>query len=93
MSKDSAAWLIVRTLGLLLLIAAIWQIFQFGLNIVMLTIQLIYLVPTEEVSRLVNLRWDPLVNGGLYAIFAYYFLRKGEVAHTLLMVERSDKNS
>lgn len=88
MSKESAAWLVLRIIGLVLLICGFIQLYEFLLNVVAVILSSSqYVEPEKETLRLVNLRWDPLLHSIVLLLSATYFLRYGGFAHRLLTEE------
>lgn len=84
MQKEALAWLIIRTIGLVLLGLALFQLFTFMLNAVfVMSVGSSNVV--EGTIRLPNLQWDPLFYGGLLLFIAVYFLRQGATIHRWLL--------
>lgn len=87
MSKDSAAWLVLRVVGLVFLIAAAMQIYAF-LSTVIAYLSIPNVAADESGTlRLVNLPWDPMIHAVWLGISAVYFLRYGVFMHKVLVNE------
>lgn len=87
MHKESAAWLIIRTFGLLCLGTAAYLAFDFVMNI----IAIISFEPATplrgDTIRLPNLRYDPLVGALVFMVLSVYFLKFGQMVHGWLLKE------
>jgi hypothetical protein len=87
MSKDQAAWLVLRTIGLIILLAGLFHLYHFMMNLLA-----VLTIPGELTSdgrtlRHVNLRWDPFLHFIALSAFSIYFLRYGRVLHRWLLRE------
>ncbi len=91
MSKDAAAWLIVRTIGVLVLLASAYHLFVFCLNILFVLSSYLDHESTNGTLRLVNLNWNRLFYVAGFAAVARYFLVSGSLCHKLLMKEGSER--
>jgi hypothetical protein len=89
MQKDAAAWLIVRTIGLLWLLLALLAALRFGANLI--AIAAYEPGAGQELVRYPNLYWKPFAGFIVCSLFAFYFLRMGKVVHGWLMREDSGK--
>ncbi|NIW47083.1 MAG: hypothetical protein GWN30_20740 [Gammaproteobacteria bacterium] len=87
MSKESAAWLIIRASGLAILVVCLWNVYHFTLNLIFILLQAYAVAPTEAIIHLPNLRWDPMVHATALGILAFYFLRRGGLVHSWLIRE------
>lgn len=85
MLKESAAWLIIRTLGLLCLGVSAFQAFDFLMNVIAI---ISYDAPVPgETIRLPNLRFDPLLGSLVFLALSVYFLKYGQAVHGWLLKE------
>ncbi len=85
-SKDDAAWLIVRTLGVLSLSWGAFLLFEFLLNIlVVLTYEPPEYMKGQETIRLPNLNWNPFIGFLFLSVLAIYLLRWGQFFHKILL--------
>ncbi len=88
MTKESFAWVLIRFLGVILLIASLYFMCQ-------LTIYLLFFISIDPIAtvnaegittlRLGNINWTPLFNGFFCLAFATYFLKYGGFVHRLLL--------
>lgn len=86
MKKESAVWLVIRTIGLLLLLASVFFAMEFTVNI----ISIMMYEPSEAQSgviRLPNLRWDPFYTAACSFALSVYFLSYGKAVFSWLNKE------
>lgn len=93
MQKDSAAWLIVRTLGLASLCISLYQVYLFSLNIIYVLIYRDVATPPKSSLRLVSLNWDPPLSFLLFSCLALYLLKRGKIIHQWLIHEGKSNES
>lgn len=88
MQKESIAWLIIRTIGLLFLCAFAIKFYSFltGLAFIYNIYQPIS-DATGDTLRLVNVDWRPIFDVISYAALSIYFLKHGQLAHRWLLRE------
>ncbi|MDO6747699.1 hypothetical protein [Gilvimarinus sp. 1_MG-2023] len=88
MTKETIAWLLVRSIGVFFLIAAAYFIYQFAVN-VLFTISIDPKITVNadgiETIRMHNLDWSPFFTGAFFAIGSIYFLKFGSLMHKLLL--------
>lgn len=96
MTRESIAWLIIRSIGVLFLIATAYFIYQFSINVLFI----ISVDPTVTVNadgtktiRMHNLDWSPSTTGIFCAISSVYFLKFGSLLHKLLSVNPNDSHT
>ena len=87
MSKDSAAWLVLRVVGLVLLIAGAIQLYTFISNVIAYLVISSVVAEEPGTLRLVNLSWDSMIHAIWLGIAAVYFLRYGALMHKVLVNE------
>ena len=87
LNKNSAAWLVVRVLGLVSLGLACYQLYGFTINLIAVVPNLQQTLPSNGTLRLVNLRWEPFFCFVFLSLLAVYLLRYGLIIHKLLMRE------
>ena len=87
MNKESAAWLVLRVIGLVLLLFAFIQLYEFVLNVLAVWINYETSAPVDGTLRLVILSWAPAVNAIALLSGAFYFLRYGTLVYGLIMKE------
>jgi hypothetical protein len=94
MTKESAAWLVIRTLGLLALGEALLKLVNVAAEL--LVVQEFYGIQGAVAASVERQIFQSWVSVGMYfaqAVFfsalSMYFLRKGEAVHRLLMRETS----
>jgi len=93
MNKDSAAWLVLRTLGLLALGRSCLSLLSMVVDAANLA--KLYDASHEPLAarteQLLLQTWIglgvALAQAAFFALVAFYFLRKGRAVHTLLMHE------
>lgn len=79
MQKESLAWLILRTIGLLFLCSCAFKMYYFLVNVIFI---MAYEPPPalpEETLHLLNLDSNPLFESALLFAIAIYFLRFGKL--------------
>ena len=89
MSKESAAWLVLRVIGLIFLMCGIIQLYDFALNAFSVIVISNMEQPENGTLHLVNLRWDPVLHTIFLISAAIYFLWYGTFFHRLLTKEGS----
>ena len=87
MNKDQTAWLVIRSMGLVILLACAAFLYEFLLNLAAVRLSAGIPHEGEPTLRLPNLRWDPLLHSAALFAFSFYFLRHGKALHRLLMKE------
>jgi len=87
MQSESAAWLIIRTLGLILFGFSFFQIFEFIMNLIFIALcqPPVLVVATPQTIRLPNLRWDPVIYAIVFGALSIYFLKYGATVHKWLI--------
>ncbi|MDP4533286.1 hypothetical protein MARINON1_60388 [Marinobacter salarius] len=77
MQKESAIWLVIRTIGLLLLLVSVFFALEFMVNVISI---MMYEPPEAQsgVIRLPNLRWDPFYTSAFSFALSGYFLSYGK---------------
>lgn len=87
MSKDQSAWLALRIIGLIILLAGAFHLYHFVMNLLA-----VMLIPSELSSdgrtlRHVNLRWDSFLHFIVLSSLSAYFLKFGRILHRWLLRE------
>ena len=92
MSKEAAAWLALRIMGLLLLGGALCQLLEAVAHVV--TAERLSSITgnlASQAERLASRTWIDasilFVRAALLGVLAFYFLRKGRAVHRMLMWE------
>ena len=87
MQKESIAWLIIRTLGLLFLCAFAINTYHSLTGIAFIVIYQPISYEAGDTLRLVNVDWTPIFKAIFYAVLSIYFLKHGQLAHRWLLRE------
>lgn len=87
MNKNSAAWLVVRILGVISLGIACYQLYEFMINLIAVIASSKQELPSNGTLRLVNIRWDPFVGFVFFSLISVCFLKYGLTVHKLLIAE------
>lgn len=88
MNKENIAWLLIRFIGVILLLASLYFIYQLALNLLAyISIEPLVMEGTNgtKTLRLNNINWTPLIDGIFCIISSIYFLRRGRFMHKLLL--------
>ena len=93
MNKNSAAWLVIRVLGVISLGIACYQLYGFILNLVAVFSSSQQELQSSDTLRLVNLRWDPFLGFVFFSLLSVYLLNFGLGVHKLLIKELAASES
>lgn len=89
MNKSSAAWLVVRILGVISIAIACYQLYDFMINFIAVIASSQQELPSNGTLRIVNLRWNPFVGFIFFSLLSVYLLKFGLAVHKLLTAECS----
>ncbi|MES9974458.1 MAG: hypothetical protein ABW094_09370 [Candidatus Thiodiazotropha sp.] len=87
MQKESAIWLVIRVIGLIFLFFAIYQLYEFPMNVLIVVTYPKESAQSSGLVRLPNLRWGPFFEFILLSTVSLYFLIYGALIYRWLARE------